>query len=222
MLIALAATVVLAALWLVALRPKDDAASDSAPIPPQIEAIDKAKDAAAAADASTAATEAAAASASGESAPAATPSAPAVTPATPVKPQSKAAVAATEKRVARAAQREKLAKIAATSDSGAEKRVLRDLGNNKIVVLLFAGRRAADDRAVTRAIRGLDRHEGRVKVHRASINDVGAFETITRGVTITQSPTVVVIDRRLKARSIVGFAPRREISQAVGDALNSR
>lgn len=208
MLIALAATVVLAALWLVALRPKDDAASDSAPIPPQIEAIDKAKDAAANTDAATAATQAASAAA-GESAPAAQPATANPATANPNAPAPLTAAKADEER-------------ATATSANAERRVLSAMGANKVVVLLFQNSKGADDRAVRRIVRGLDRHNGRVVVDVAPVSRVGAYESVTRGITVTQSPTTVIIDRDRRARLIVGLSDKREMSQAVGDALSGR
>jgi hypothetical protein len=38
-------------------------------------------------------------------------------------------------------------------------------------------------------------------------------------VTVNQSPTTLVIDRRRRARAIVGLSEPRELSQAVSDAL---
>jgi hypothetical protein len=56
----------------------------------------------------------------------------------------------------------------------------------------------------------------------ASITDVGRFESITRDVTVAQSPTTLVIDRRGEAQAIVGLTEPRELAQAVGDAIADR
>lgn len=213
MLIALSATVVLAALWLVALRPKDDNGGSSEPAAPatpvdaQIKAVDKAKEAAAATDAATAKTQAA----TGEG--------PAQVSATPAKPDVTAAKPAAPKPAPAAS---KPAKKAAASPEVSSGRVLAAMEQNKVVVLLFQNPKAADDRAVRKIVNGIDRRKGKVVVSVASINQVGSYEAITRGVQINQSPTILVIDRDQKARTIVGFSDKHEVSQAVGDALAGR
>jgi hypothetical protein len=202
LLVALLAVVALAGLWVVALRPKADTAVD-APIPPQVRAVDAAKQASTASDAANAKVQSAAA-ADGAAAAAPAKAAGTIGRAQAAKPAPAAKTAVPE------------------ASSAAERAVLRDMAANKVVVLLFWARRGADDRAVRDAVRGLDRHRGRVAVHVASITDVGRFESITRDVTVAQSPTTLVIDRRGEAQAIVGLTEPRELAQAVGDAIADR
>jgi type IV secretory pathway VirB10-like protein len=215
MLIALAATLVLAAVWMVALRPKAPTA-DTAPIPSQVKVIPKAQAASKAADAANAATKAAAEAAGGDAAPAATTPAPAPTPAqAPTAPKAATPEAAAKPQPA-PAPAAKLVKLSGQA------RVLAEMRADKVVVLLFATPRGEDDRAVVRAVRGLDRHRGRVAVHVVPVSRVGAYDAVTRGLTVAQSPTTLIIDRDRKARMIVGLTEPRELSQAVGDALAGR
>jgi len=206
MLIALAATVVLAALWLVALRPKTADVADTPAAP--VTAVGQAKDAAATSDT----TNDKLANASDGAGSAATPGAtttPAASaqPATTVvaKPATKSAVAA----VAAAGGREEAA-------------VVRDIRRGKVVVLLFWNAKSSDDRATRGAVRGLSRHGGKVAVHVAPISRVARFESITRGVTVNQSPVTLVIDRKRRTRAIIGLSERGELTQAVDDALARR
>jgi len=198
MLIALAATVALAAVWLVALRPKtaDVAATPAAPVT----AIGQAKDAAGTSDA----TNDKLANATDAAGSAATPGA-TTTPATPAttaaaKPATKSAVAA-------------------AAGGRTEAAVVRDIRRGKVVVLLFWNAKGSDDRATRDAVRGLSRHGGKVTVHVEPISRVARFESITRGVTVNQSPVTLVIDRQRRTRAIVGLSERGEITQAVDDAL---
>lgn len=197
MLIALAATIVLAGVWLVALRPKpaEVAATPAAPVT----AVAKANDAAAASDAANARVAAAtaaaapataAAPAAGAAAPAAKP---ATTPLADVKPASRREAA-----------------------------VVRDIRRGKVVVLLFWNAKGADDVATRAAVRGLSRHGGKVAVHVVPVSRVAEYESITQDVTVNQSPTTLVIDRKRRARTIVGLSERGELAQAVGDALSGR
>ncbi|MFP5361925.1 MAG: hypothetical protein ACLGI5_04270 [Thermoleophilia bacterium] len=198
MLIALAATIVLAGVWLVALRPKPAEVADTPAAP--VTAVAKAKDAAAASDAANARV-AGAAAAAGTAAPtaaapataAATASKPSTTPLADVKPASRREAA-----------------------------VVRDMRRGKVVVLLFWNAKGADDVATRGAVRGLSRHGGKVAVHVAPISRVADYGSITQDVTVNQSPTTLVIDRKRRTRSIVGLTERGELTQAVNDALAGR
>jgi hypothetical protein len=200
MLIALAATVMLAAVWLIALRPKPPEVADT-PLAP-VTAVSKARDAAAASDAANS-------KLSGVSDQGAAANAPAPAAATPAAPA--AAKPATGG--------------APTDIKAANKRdaaVVRDIRGGKVVVLLFWNAKGADDVATRGAVRGLNRHGGKVAVHVIPISRVGQYESITEGVTINQSPTTLVIDRKRRSRAIVGLTERGELTQAVNDALAGR
>jgi len=165
MMIALAGTIVLAALWLVVLRPKAAEVADTPAAP--VTAVAKAKDAAAAAEAANA--DPARGADGGTAAP-----------------------APTERAAAQPARKPAAADLAA--------------GHK---------RQAA-------VVRGLSRHGGKVAFHVVPISRVGEYESITRGVTVNQSPTTLVIDRKRRSRAIVGLSERGELTQAVGDALAGR
>ena len=104
---------------------------------------------------------------------------------------------------------------------GLPKAVAQAVAGRKVLVMLFWNPNAADDRAVRRELRGIDRHKGKVKVHLASLKDVSRYAPITRGVNLEQSPTVVVVDRNRTADALVGFHDRVTIDQAVSDALRA-
>lgn len=194
LLIALGGMVVLLAVWLVALKPKP-VAVDNTPLAPT-QAIPKAKAAAAASDAANAKLQAATGGAPAAAASTATP-APAAAPAKPAKP-------------------------AADSTRRLDGPVLRDIRKGRIVVVLFWNAKGADDIATRGALRELDRHHGKVAVHVVPIARVGRYPAITQGVTVAQSPTTLVIDRKRHTRVITGLSEQRELSQAVDDALAGR
>jgi hypothetical protein len=199
MLIALAATIVLAAVWLVALRPKAPEVADTPAAP--VTAVAPAKAAAAAADAANAKLDGVA---DGGGTAAATPVTPAATGANAVaEPVTKSA-----------------ADIKAANTR--EAAVVRDIRRGKVVVLLFWNAKGADDVATRGAVRELSRHGGKVAVHVIPISRVGQYESITQGVTVNQSPTTLVIDKQRRSRAIVGLTERGELTQAVNDALAGR
>ena len=93
--------------------------------------------------------------------------------------------------------------------------------NRKVLVLLFYNNRSYDDRAVRRELSQVDRRGRQVFVDAHWIKSVGRYQAITRGADVAQSPTVVVVDRNLKAQTLVGFVDAETIDQAAVDALRS-
>jgi hypothetical protein len=203
MLIALAATIVLAAVWLVVLRPKAPEVADTPAAP--VTAIANAKDAAATSDAAN------------EKLAGAADRAGTADPTTATAPTSSVPGATVAAKPAT-----KTATRGPASASTREAAVMRDIRRGKVVVLLFWNAKGTDDVATRGTVRGLSRHGGKVVVHIVPISRVGQFGSITRGVTVNQSPTTLIIDRKRRARAIVGLTERGELSQAVDDALAGR
>jgi hypothetical protein len=198
MRIALAATLAFSAIWFVALRPKPPAADPSTPAPatasPQSapgKAAAQAQEAVGASQQSAAQHEAAAG-----------------TPARTAKPNG-----------AQPGARVDVKQAAGDKTSKAAVAVLEDVVKGKVAVLLFWDRRLTDDRAVHRAVLGVDRRGGKVAVHKAPIGRLAEFEAITRGVPVVTSPTVLVIDRAGRARSVGGLTEPGELEELVGRAL---
>jgi hypothetical protein len=191
MLLALAATVALAAVWLVALghKPEEITRTPAAPVKALAEA----------GKASAASAKAAA----------------------PAKPASAKAAATPAKAVMPAKAATPAAPHVSAVNTG-DAAVVRDLRGGKVVVMLFWNANAADDVATRDAVRALNRRGGRVAVHIVPIGRVGEYESITRGVTINQTPTTLVVDRRRRTHPIVGLTERGELTQAVDDALAGR
>jgi hypothetical protein len=197
LLIALGGTLVLLAVWLVALRPKPVSVSDTPLAPTQaVPQAQAAVDASAATNAATqAATGAAVPSAAATAAPA---------PAAAATPTSTAASAAT---------------APATRLDGS---IVREMRDGKVVVVLFWNAEGADDIATRGALRDVHSHGGKVAVHVVPISQVARYPSITQGVTIAQSPTTLVIGSKRQTRVITGLSEPRELTQAVDDALAAR
>jgi hypothetical protein len=98
--------------------------------------------------------------------------------------------------------------------------VAKAVAQKKTLVMLFWNKRAYDDQAVRRELRGINRHNGKVQVHVASIEDVARYAPITRGVNLEQSPTVVVV-KGGTADALVGYVDRGTINQTVSDVMRS-
>jgi hypothetical protein len=217
--ILLVCAVAFLAAWMLFLRPSTDAGDPAADTPvatTPVEAggeqaeslagktVEQANEAQAAEDARTAEV----AGATGE--PATTPAAGAGTTAAQAA-QPEGASAKPGKLTAKAA-----------AAGGLPLRVLKAIGDHKVVVLLFWSPKSADDKAVRKALASIDRHDGKVLAHATHIKRIAAYGQITRGANVEQSPTVLVIDRKMRVVPLVGYVDRVTIDQAVTDALGKR
>ena len=104
---------------------------------------------------------------------------------------------------------------------GLPKPVRKAIRQDKVLVLLFSNGKSADDLAVQAALKKVDRRDGRVFVHTAPLKRISRYGRIARGVSVEQSPSVVVADRNLLADTLVGYVDRTTINQAVTDALRN-
>ena len=207
MLIALAATVLLAASWMMFLRPRAvESTTEQVAAPARV--ADKARAAAAATDKATAATEAA--TADTEKATAETPAKGETTQAAPNPTAKKAATP-----VPTATKTE-------PKPVDGQAAVLADMDAKKVVVLLFWDRTGADDRAAHDAVESVNRRDGKVAVHVVDVKDVGRYESVTQGVNVAQSPTTIIISRDAKARTVPGLTDPTEVDQMVREALADR
>ncbi len=93
------------------------------------------------------------------------------------------------------------------------------LEHRRVVALLFYNPAATDDRAVKRELAAVATHHLRVVSLAVPISELARYPVVTTQVPVNQSPTLVLIDARRQASTIVGFADRFEIAQRVQDAL---
>jgi hypothetical protein len=96
--------------------------------------------------------------------------------------------------------------------------VKRALDARKIVVLLFWNPAGTDDRSVKKALSGLSRRGGKVAVFSDRLKRVTRYTQITAATNLSQTPTLVVVNRRGQARVTTGYLDRTSIEQLVVDA----
>ena len=101
---------------------------------------------------------------------------------------------------------------------GLPKPLRKAIRADKVLVVLFSNGKSYDDKAVEKAVAKVNRWDGRVYVHTAPLRKISQYGRIARGVSVEQSPTVVVADRELRAETLVGYVDRTTIDQAVVDA----
>lgn len=97
--------------------------------------------------------------------------------------------------------------------------VRKSLEARKIVVLGFFNRQALDDRATMKQLKKVHLFHGRASVHAVDIKSVQRYQVIARGVDVAQSPSIVVIDRDLKAQLLTGYVDHVAVEQAIVDAM---
>jgi hypothetical protein len=99
--------------------------------------------------------------------------------------------------------------------------VERQLAQGKIVLILFWDAKGADDRAVHQAV-GRVRHSGmKIAVDEAGSHQVASFGTITRGVQVYGTPTLLIVNKTGKARTLTGLQDAYAITQAIQEARHS-
>ncbi len=96
------------------------------------------------------------------------------------------------------------------------------LRSHKVLALLFYNPAAPDDRAVQQELAGVPTHGARVFKLAIPLNEIGGYMAITSGVPVNLSPTLVLVAPDGQADEIVGYADPFEISQRLDDALAIR
>jgi hypothetical protein len=204
-------TVAFFAVWIVAFRPSSSSSNGKSALGQLQPAVDAAK-------ASAAAQNRAAAAAGNTTAPATAKPATAATTATATKP---AAATAATKATATTKPATPAAPRAATPSQRLNV-VDKALSAHKVLALLFYNPAAPDDQAVKRELGTIPTSAGRVVKLAVPITEVANYPVVTNQVQIQTSPTLVIVDKKAQAFTLVGFADTFEIAHRVGDALSVR
>jgi hypothetical protein len=89
----------------------------------------------------------------------------------------------------------------------------------KIVLLLFWNPHSTDDQAVHSQVQAVSRSlRGKVALDFARAREVGSFGTVTRDISVLQTPTLLIIDRKGLTTTITGLTDAFSIEQAVREA----
>jgi hypothetical protein len=96
-------------------------------------------------------------------------------------------------------------------------RAARAVRKHKKVVILFRNPRGLDDRAMASVMRSVDQRTKALVL----TDEVGAVERygeLVEDLGVSQTPSIVIIDRKGKARLIEGYVDSNTLTQAVADA----
>jgi hypothetical protein len=209
MRIVLLVAVLFSVAWFSFLRPgavTSAQTSAKAAVEAPISAVDKAKAAAAATDKASNASDAASDAVGGSTTSSPSSSSSSATTTDGGSAPSAAAKAKTD-----------LAAAKKSGDVGAQ--ISAEVQAGKVVVVLFWDKSGADDRAARDAVRDLPKHGGKVATHILPISAVGSLEGLTRGVSVTQSPTTIIINEKATARTLVGLTDPTQVDQLVRAAI---
>jgi hypothetical protein len=90
------------------------------------------------------------------------------------------------------------------------------LAKGRTVVILFWDPKGADDQSVHSAVRSLrSQHSLNIDIQEASASQVASFGTITRGLQVYGTPTLLIVDKKGQAKTLTGLQDAYAISQAI-------
>jgi hypothetical protein len=80
---------------------------------------------------------------------------------------------------------------------------------------------ADDDRYVRNALKKANRYDGQVVFKQVALDKLSIYGALVNDLGVTQSPSIVVIDRDLKGSVLTGYADTVSINQVIADARQS-
>jgi hypothetical protein len=105
---------------------------------------------------------------------------------------------------------------------GLPPRMARALEDKKIVVLLFWNKRGVEDRSVKKSVDRLSRRGGDVAKFTDTVNHLSRYTRITAAASVSQTPALVIVNRRGQAEVLNGYYDFQTISQFVRNASRRR
>lgn len=105
------------------------------------------------------------------------------------------------------------------STSGLPLGVASAIRRDEVIVLFFSQSRGADDAATRDSVRELGPKRGKLAVFSDKVANVSAYRRLIDSVGVTQSPSIVIVNRDLKAQLFEGYVDAGSLRQHVADAL---
>jgi hypothetical protein len=102
-----------------------------------------------------------------------------------------------------------------------QRAVEADLAKGDVVVLLFWNPAGTEDTTVHRAVQALSNAHKQIAVQEATAGQVANFGSITRGVQVYATPTILVINKQGKTLVLTGVQDAFSIEQAIAEARSS-
>ncbi len=108
----------------------------------------------------------------------------------------------------------------ATATLSGQHAVEADLAKGDVVVLLFWNPNGADDRSVQHAVQSV-KSANHVSVQEAEAKQVASYGSVTRGVQVDATPTILVIAKSRQAIVLTGVQDAFAIQQAIAEARST-
>ncbi len=102
-----------------------------------------------------------------------------------------------------------------------QRSVEAELASGKVALILFWDPRGSDDTAVRQAVRQLNRSHLKIAVTFASAGEVATFGSITRGIQVYGTPTLLIVNKKGKTITLTGLQDDFAIEQAISEARHS-
>jgi hypothetical protein len=102
-----------------------------------------------------------------------------------------------------------------------ERAVEAQLAKGKIALILFWNPKGADDVVVHRAIHQLNAGSLHIALNEAPASDIAAFGTITRGIQVYGTPTLLIVNKKGQTITLTGSEDSFAIAQAISEARHS-
>jgi hypothetical protein len=101
---------------------------------------------------------------------------------------------------------------------GLPSRVARALDAKKTVVILFWDKGGVDDRSVKSSVDRLPRRGGKTAVFTDKVANLSSYTRITAAASVSQTPAVVIVNRKGQAEVLNGYNDFQTIRQYVRNA----
>lgn len=102
--------------------------------------------------------------------------------------------------------------------TGLPTRVAKALDAKKTVVILFWNKNAVEDRSLKGSVDRLSRRNGRVAKFTDSVKNLSRYTRITTAATVTQTPALVIVNKRGQAEVLNGYYDFQTVNQFVSNA----
>jgi hypothetical protein len=96
--------------------------------------------------------------------------------------------------------------------------VAKALDAKKTVVILFWNRNGVEDRSVKASVDRLSRRRGNVAKFTDSVKNLSHYTRITTAASVTQTPALVIVNKRGQAEVLNGYNDFQTINQFVSNA----
>jgi hypothetical protein len=98
-------------------------------------------------------------------------------------------------------------------------KVKRALDAHKVVAILFWNPRGVDDRSVKSSLSSIPRRHGKVAVFFDRVKHLSRYTRITAAASVSQTPSLVVVNPKGQAEVITGYVDRQTVGQYVLNSL---